>query len=196
MNKILKITVMAAIVSAVSTFTTIGTTLAAEALPTAVIAVIDSRMVRFNSAAGKDIQSQLDKIRTKFQAEIADQEKTLKEEEATLKSQRSILPKESYDAKVKDFQNKVLTVQREVQIKNRQLETALGNAQNELQRALKPILQKILKQHKATMIMDVSLVIEKGPGLDVTTKVIEALDQVLPSIKVELPAANATPAAK
>ncbi|HEC01274.1 MAG: OmpH family outer membrane protein [Alphaproteobacteria bacterium] len=196
MNKILKITVMAAIVSAVSTFTTIGTTLAAEALPTAVIAVIDSRMVRFNSAAGKDIQSQLDKIRTKFQAEIADQEKTLKEEEATLKSQRSILPKESYDAKVKDFQNKVLTVQREVQIKNRQLETALGNAQNELQRALKPILQKILKEHKATMIMDVSLVIEKGPGLDVTTKVIEALDQVLPSIKVELPAANATPAAK
>jgi len=187
---------MAAIVSAVSTFTTIGTTLAAEALPTAVIAVIDSRMVRFNSAAGKDIQSQLDKIRTKFQAEIADQEKTLKEEEATLKSQRSILPKESYDAKVKDFQNKVLTVQREVQIKNRQLETALGNAQNELQRALKPILQKILKEHKATMIMDVSLVIEKGPGLDVTTKVIEALDQVLPSIKVELPAANATPAAK
>ncbi|VAV87224.1 hypothetical protein MNBD_ALPHA02-1058 [hydrothermal vent metagenome] len=196
MNKIIKITVMAAIVSAVSTFTTIGTTLAAEALPTAVIAVIDSRMVRFNSAAGKDIQSQLDKIRTKFQAEIAEQEKSLKEEEATLKSQRSILPKESYDAKVKDFQNKVLTVQREVQIKNRQLETALGNAQNELQRALKPILQKILKEHKATMIMDVSLVIEKGPGLDVTTSVIEALDQVLPSIKVELPAASATPAAK
>ncbi len=196
MNKIIKITVMAAIVSAVSTFTTIGTSLAAEALPTAVIAVIDSRMVRFNSAAGKDIQSQLDKIRTKFQAEIAEQEKKLKEEEATLKSQRSILPKESYDAKVKDFQNKVLTVQREVQIKNRQLETALGNAQNELQRALKPILQKILKEHKATMIMDVSLVIEKGPGLDVTTNVIEALDQVLPSIKVELPAASATPVAK
>jgi len=35
--------------------------------------------------------------------------------------------------------------------------------------------------------MDVSLVIEKAPGLDVTTKVIEALDEVLPSIKVELP---------
>ncbi len=188
MNKIIKITLMAAIATVVVTFSNTATIVAAQSLPPAVIAVIDSRMVRFNSAAGKDIQNQLDAIRTKFQAEIAEQEKSLKEEETTLKSQRSILPKESYDAKVKDFQNKVLTVQREVQIKNKQLETALGNAQNELQRALKPILQKILKEHKATMIMDVSLVIEKTSGLDVTTKVIEALDQVLPSIKVELPA--------
>ncbi|MCF8474746.1 MAG: OmpH family outer membrane protein [Emcibacter sp.] len=191
MKKIIKITVMTAIATAVSLFTTIGTAaVSAQELPQAVIAIIDSRMVRFNSAAGKDIQNQLDKIRTKFQAEIAEQEKALKEEETTLKSQRSILPKESYDAKVKDFQNKVLTVQREVQIRNRQLETALGNAQNELQRALKPIFQKILKEHKATIIMDVSLVIEKTAGLDVTTKVIEALDQSLPSIKVELPSSE------
>jgi len=195
MNKIIKITLMAAMVATVSTFSQITTVAVAEALPPAVIAVIDTRMVRFNSAAGKDIQNQLDAIRTKFQTEIAEQEKTLKEEETTLKSQRSILPKESYDAKVNDFQNKVLTVQREVQIKNKQLEAALSNAQNELQRALKPILQKVLKDHKATMIMDVSLVIERTSGLDVTTKVIEALDLALPNIKVELPAVSA-PAAQ
>jgi len=138
---------MVAIAAAVTTFSNIATVSATEALPPAVIAVIDSRMVRFNSTAGKDIQNQLDTIRKKFQAEIAEQEKTLKEEETTLKSQRSILPKESYDAKVKDFQNKVLTVQREVQIKNKQLEIALGNAQNELQRALKPILTKNSKKN-------------------------------------------------
>ncbi|PCJ30425.1 MAG: hypothetical protein COA93_12320 [Alphaproteobacteria bacterium] len=191
MNKIIKMTLMAAIAATVSTISPLATVAAAQSLPPAVIAVIDSRMVRFNSAAGKDIQNQLDAIRTKFQTEIAEQEKTLKEEETTLKAQRAILPKDAYDAKVNDFQNKVLTVQRQVQIKNKQLETALGNAQNELQRALKPILQKILKDHKATMIMDVSLVIEKTSGLDVTTKVIEALDLVLPNIKVELPAVNA-----
>jgi len=194
MKKIIKITLIAAIASAVSSFSNIATVVAAEPLPQAVIAVIDSRMVRFNSAAGKDIQRQLDTIRTRFQAEIAEQEKTLKAEETTLKSQRSILPKESYDAKVKDFQNKVLTVQREVQIKNKLLETALGNAQGDLQRALKPIFQKILKDYNATMIMDVSLVIEKTAGLDVTTKVIEALDLVLPSIKVVLPPTPDMPA--
>lgn len=194
MNKIIKITIMAAIASAVSTITNIGTVIAAEALPQAVIAVIDSRKVRFNSAAGKDIQNQLDSIRKKFQAEISEKEKKLQEEETTLKGQRAILPKESYDAKVNDFQNKVRTVRMEVQIKNKQLEAALGAAQTELQRALKPILQKVLKDHKATMIMDVSLVIEKTPGLDVTTKVIEELDLVLPSIKVELPAAANLPA--
>ncbi len=195
MKKLIKITIMVAVAATLSTLSNITSTVAAEALPPAVIAIIDSRMVRFNSAAGKDIQSQLDKIRKKFQVEITEQEKKLKAEEATLKSQRSILPKESYDAKVRDFQNKVLTVKREVQIKNKQLEAALGSAQNELQRALKPILQKILKEHKATMIMDASLVIEKSAGLDVTTSVIEALDQVLPNVKVELPVTAAAPAA-
>lgn len=192
MKQILKVTIMAAIASAASLMTPTGAVFAAEALPQAVIAVIDSRMVRFNSAAGKDIQNQLDAIRKKFQAEIAEQENALKEEETTLKSQRSILPKESYDAKVKDFQNRVMTVRREVQIKNQQLGTAMEVAQEQLQRALKPILQKVLKDHKATMIMDVSLLLEKAPGLDVTTKVIEELDQVLPTIKVELPPVNPT----
>ncbi|NOZ42425.1 MAG: OmpH family outer membrane protein [Alphaproteobacteria bacterium] len=187
MKKLIKITIMVAIAATVTTLSNVTTTFAADALPPAVIAIIDSRRVRFNSAAGKDIQSQLDKIRKKFQLEITEKEKKLKKEETTLKSQRSILPKATYDAKVRDFQNKVLTVKREVQIKNRQLEASLNSAQNELQRALKPILQKILKERKATMIMDTSLVIEKTPGLDVTTSVIEALDQVLPSVKVKLP---------
>ncbi len=192
MKQTIKVTIMAAIASAASFMAPTGAVIAAEALPQAVIAVIDSRMVRFNSAAGKDIQNQLDAIRKKFQAEIAEQENALKEEETTLKSQRSILPKESYDAKVKDFQNRVMTVRREVQIKNQQLGTAMEVAQEQLQRALKPILQKVLKDHKATMIMDVSLLLEKTPGLDVTTKVIEELDQVLPTIKVELPPVNST----
>ncbi|PHZ85347.1 OmpH family outer membrane protein [Paremcibacter congregatus] len=194
MKQIIRNTVMAAIVTAATFTTNMGNAIAAEALPQAVIAVIDSRMVRFKSAAGQDIQAQLDTIRKKFQAEIAEQENVLKAEEATLKTQRSILPKESYDAKLRDFQNKVVTVQREVQLKNQQLETALTNAQNELQRALKPILQKVLKDHKATMIMDVSLVIEKATGLDVTTAVIEQLDQVLPTVKVVLPTAPASAA--
>ncbi|WP_138380125.1 OmpH family outer membrane protein [Luteithermobacter gelatinilyticus] len=159
----------------------------AETLPKAVIAVIDTRMVRFNSAAGKDIQAQLDQIRQKFQNEIAAKEKQLKEEEESLKTQRSIMQKEAYEAKVREFQGKVVAVQREVQLKQRQMEAALVNAQNEVQRALKPILQKVLNEHGATVIMDKSLIIEQVPGLDVTTKVIEQLDQVLPTVKVELP---------
>lgn len=188
MKQIIKITSLLAIAMSVAFTTNITAGFSAEALPNAVIAVIDSRQVRFNSAAGKDIQAQLDTIRQKFQTEIAEKEVTLKEEEATLKSQRAILPKDSYEAKVREFQNKVLEVQREVQAKNKQLEAALVSAQNKVQRALKPILQKVLKDHKATMIMDISLVIEKAAGLDVTTRVIEQLDLALPTVKVEMPA--------
>lgn len=161
--------------------------MAADALPKAVIAIIDTRMIGLNSAAGKDMQNQLEQIRTKFQAEIQAQEKILKAEEETLKSQRSIMAPDAYEAKVREFQIKVQNVQRGVQNRNLQLDSARNAAKNELQRALKPILQSVLKEYKATVIMDKSLIIEQAPGLDVTTRVIEQLDAVLPSVKVELP---------
>ncbi|HPF46385.1 MAG TPA: hypothetical protein PK690_05915, partial [Emcibacteraceae bacterium] len=67
------------------------------------------------------------------------------------------------------------------------LETAIVNANNAIERELKPILQKILKDTGATMMLDKNLIREQIPGLDVTTRVIEQLDLVMPSTTVSLP---------
>lgn len=170
----------------------IDTVQAAGVLPKAVIAVIDTRQVRLNSAAGKDIQNQLEQIRKAFQAEIQSKEKALKKEKDTLEAQRSIMAPDAFTAKGREFQAKLQGVQLEIQNKNRQLEAAISVAETELQRALKPILQAVLKNNKATVIFDKSLIIEQAPGLDVTTEVIEQLDAVLPSVKVQIP--NGAPA--
>ncbi|MFC7050579.1 OmpH family outer membrane protein [Emcibacter nanhaiensis] len=185
MKHFTKFALMAAIVLGINTFSSFEEA-TAQALPKVAIAVIDSRRITMDSAAGKDIRRQLDVIRQKFQAEIVAKETELKKEEESLSNQRSLVPKEVYEQKVVEFRGKVADMQRDAQAKNRQLEVALVNAQNKLQSALTPIYQKILKERGANMIIDKSLVIEHNAALNVTDEVIEQLDQVLPAVKVEL----------
>ncbi|WP_417318039.1 OmpH family outer membrane protein [Emcibacter sp.] len=184
MRHITKFALMAAIVLGINSLSSVEEA-TAQALPKVSIAVIDSRRITMDSAAGKDIRRQLDLIRQKFQAEIVAKETELKKEEESLSNQRSLVPKEVYEQKVVEFRGKVADMQRDAQAKNRELEVALVNAQNKLQSALTPIYQKILKERGANMIIDKSLVIEHAAALNVTDEVIEQLNQVLPAVEVE-----------
>ena len=158
-----------------------------QEIPKAVIAVIDTQHIQRTSLAGRDIQVQIDALRSKFQAEMQKEEDSLRAEGEELKRQQAILAPEAFQAKGRAYQQKVQAAQRMAQEKRRQLELALRQAMNQLQRALVPILQEIMDKRKITLIVDKSQVVLQAPGLEITTEVIEELDRRLPSVKVELP---------
>jgi outer membrane protein len=166
---------------------TLGAGVAAEAAPAASIVIIDSQKIQRDSLAGKDIVGQFDAIRTQVQSEIQGEEDKLRGEEDELKRQRDILSPDAFEAKRQAFEQKVADVQRKVQEKNAQLRTALDKANGELQRAVMPILNKMLESKNATLMIDKGQIIVMAPnkGLDVTTDVIEQLDRVLPGVKVD-----------
>mgnify|MGYP000014677952 FL=1 len=167
-----------------------------QAIPTAKIIVIDNRVISDNAAVAKDINRQATQIQSQMEAELKTKENALRAENEDLKTKINIMPQEAYNQLQQAFQVKVNEYQQDVQIKNRQLEVAIVNANAEIERALKPILQSILKETGATLMMDKSLIREQVPGLDVTTRVIEQLDIAMPSITVELPPVpEAAPAA-
>ena len=167
-----------------------------QEIPTAKIVVIDNRVISANAAVAKDINRQATQIQTQMEAELKTKENALRAENDDLKTKINIMPQEAYNQLQQEFQVKVNEYQQDVQIKNRQLEIAIVNANAEIERALKPILQNILKETGATMLMDKNLIREQVPGLDVTTRVIEQLDLVMPSTTVELPPVpEAAPAA-
>jgi len=101
------------------------------------------------------------------------------------------MPQATYETKAKEFQAKVVNLERSVQARRNQIEQAVRAADAELQRALKPILQDVMQEAGATMIMDKSMVIEHADGLDVSVKVRQRLDAVLKNVKVQLPVAAA-----
>jgi outer membrane protein len=169
----------------------------AQTIPVAKIAIIDNRTISANAAVAIDINRQVTQIRADMQAELQTKGNELRAEEESLKGQSAIMPQEAYNQKVQEFQQKAAGYQRDVQIKSQQLEIAIANANTEVERALKPILQKILQETGATMLMEKALVLEQMPGLDVTTRVVEELDLAMPSTTVvlpEVPAAAAAPA--
>lgn len=158
------------------------------------IAVVDTRLINLNSAVAQEITRQVNQIRTQLQSEITATENDLKAEDEELKSQSSIMAPEAYAQKAEEFQKKVVEYQRELQTKNAQLEFALNTARGEVERALKPIYQTVLKNTGATMLIDKSMILEQAPGIDVTTMIIELLDLALPSVIIELPESPAVAA--
>ena len=188
MMKQIKLNIMI-LISAVVLSTLFAYSLAsAQAIVASKIAVIDTRLIALNSAVAKDINRQMNIIRSDIEAELATRRTALTQEDTQLKSQQSIMAKEAYDARIAEFQVKINAYQRDVQTKSRQIEVAMTNANSELERSLKPIYQEVLRNSGATMLMEKSMIIEQVPGLDVTTQVIEKLDIALPSITVTLPA--------
>ncbi len=159
----------------------------AQDIPAAKIIVIDNRQISANAAVAKDISRQVSQIESQMQIELQGIEATLKAEQEELQSQINMIPQDAYNQRAQDFQLKVNQYQQNVQRKRLQLERALVNADAEVERALKPILQDVLKQTGATLLMDKTIIIEQVPGLDVTTRVIEQLDLAMPSLQVVLP---------
>ncbi|WP_249035364.1 OmpH family outer membrane protein [Pseudemcibacter aquimaris] len=177
------------ILATVFAFTAVAfsTTSNAQAIPEAKIAVVDNRLISSNAAVAIDINRQVAKIQADMQTEMQTKGNALRTEEEELKGQSAIMPQEAYNQKVAEFQQKAVAYQREVQLKSRQLEVAIATANTEVERALKPILQKILQETGATILLEKAFVLEQAPGLDVTTRVIEELDLAMPTTTVVLP---------
>ena len=176
----------------------------ATALPTAAFAqaaaaqtsiiVVDMDRVGADSAAGKSGQTQLKAKVDSLQARgksLADQLRS--EEETLLKArQANTMAPEAFQAKVKDLQTK-----------QNNARTELGNRENELQRsqaavrqqifnAVGPIIQAVMRERGASIVLTRDAALAVAPTLDVTADVIRRLDAALPRVNATAPAAAPT----
>lgn len=176
----------------------------ATALPTAAFAqaaaaqtsiiVVDMDRVGADSAAGKSGQTQLKAKVDSLQARgksLADQLRS--EEETLLKArQANTMAPDAFQAKVK-----------ELQTKQNNARTELGNRENELQRsqaavrqqifnAVGPIIQAVMRERNASIVLTRDAALAVAPTLDVTAEVIRRLDAALPRVNATAPAAAPT----
>lgn len=175
---VLVATVSALMVSGIAT---------AQEIPAAKIIVVDTRLISTNSAVAQDMNRQITQIQNDLAAEIEAQNAALRTESQEIEQQRPLQPPEVFEQRSEEFRLKVSQHQQDLQQKQLILERVLIEANDEVQRILKPILQNVLQQTGATMMVEKANVMEQIPGLDVTTSVIEQLDLALPALKIELP---------
>ena len=158
------------------------------------IVVIDRQLILQRSSAGKEMVTQTQNLSKQAETQFRTEETALQGEAVQLQQQMAILAADVRAQKEKDFTAKQQAFQTRVQQRQAQIQAGFNNAARQLEVALDPILQTIMRERGANMVLDRSAVIVAAVDVDVTNVAVQRLDRALPHIKVELGQAPAAPA--
>ncbi|HEY4275813.1 MAG TPA: OmpH family outer membrane protein [Rhizomicrobium sp.] len=163
------------------------------------ILLIDRQAILRFSKVGQDVAKQVEGYGNQAKGEIAGQQKALQAEAQQLQQQIAILAADAKAKKIKDFENKQAGMQAAAQKKEQAIQGGFMMAQATIAKTLEPILQGLMQQRGANMILDKNALVYASPdavkAFDITEAAINALNQKLPSLKVSM-AAPPAPAKK
>jgi Skp family chaperone for outer membrane proteins len=150
--------------------------------------MIDMRRIMGLSKVGQDIQHQVESLKQQASRDLNSEGAALKNEETQLQQQAAILAPDVKARRIKEFQAKAAAFQQKVQRRGGLIQGGVIKAQRQIEQALGPILQGIMKERGATILLDRSSILLAPNSIDVTQLVIQRLDMKIPTAKVELTA--------
>jgi len=194
--------ICAAAMAAVCAFGTFGTDAAMAAppvppaggAPVARILMVDLRRVLGESKVGRDMQRQAEGLKANATKELEGESKGLERDQVALQQQAAILAADVKARRIKEFEQKREAFQKKVQNRSEMIQLGVMKAQRQIEQALGPVLQGILRERGGSVLVDRSAVLLAPNALDVTDITIQRLDTKMSSVKVELvaPPKNAT----
>lgn len=167
---------------------------AAKPAPAAVILFLDRAAVLRKSAAGAELQKQAESIAKKIQSDLGPEDKKIQTDIQALQAQADVLSPQARQAKIKEIETRRQALQKKIQERQLALQNGIGNARTQMERSLSPILEKIMVERKANLLLDRGLVVLGTNELDITNTAIDRLNKALPTVKVT-PVAPKAPAA-
>lgn len=149
------------------------------------VAVVNVQKILAESSAAKDLQTQLEKQRDQYQAQIKTQEEKLKKEEAELVKQKGVLTKEAFEQKQKDFVNQINTVRKDVQDKRVKLDTAYKQALSTINQTMQGIINDLAEEKDFNLAFPASGLIYAPKEFDITDEVLKRLNSKLPKVALK-----------
>src|SRR4029079_2533205 len=132
---------------------------AAAGPPVPRVIVIDRNFIMQRSSAGKDMVAQTQNLSKQAETQFRTEEQQLQSEAAQLQQQLAILAADVRDKREKDFIAKQQGFQSRVQQRQQEIQAVFNKAAGQLEVALEPILQAIMKERGANMVLDRQAVI-------------------------------------
>lgn len=163
----------------------------AASAPAPKIVVIDKAAIMQFSKVGQDIARQMQSLANQAKSDLTAQGRALQTEGRTLQQQVAILAPDLKAKRMAAFEAKQKSLQSAAQKKDEQLKAGFYQARQAMEQALGPIVQDVVKQRGANIVMDKQAVVfATANGFDITQDVIAQLDAKMPTYKVNL---NAPP---
>jgi Skp family chaperone for outer membrane proteins len=166
----------------------------AQAVPAAVIAVLDLDRVTTDCNACKTAQaalrSQVEAYQTREKTLAAPLEAEQKSIQAAIDALKGKDPDAALQARIRAFQSKQQNGAQELATQQQQIKANQAYIQKQIQDKLNPIYQQVMQRRGANVLMEVGATLATSQNLDVTNDVVAALNAALPSIVTTAPAAQ------
>lgn len=156
-------------------------------LPAPKVLVINRPAIMQASKVGQDIARQVQAYANQAKAEMEGQAKALQAEGQALQQQIAILAPDVKQKKIDEYQKKEAALQGMAQRREAQIQGGVMAAQQQVEGVMGPILQSIMQQRGANMILDKSAVVfANSSAFDITQAAIDQLNQKMSTVKVTL----------
>lgn len=167
----------------------------AQAIPGAVIAVVDLEKVSSECTACKAAKTALEGQVTALKSREATLAAPLKTEGQSLQAAVEALkgkePDAALQARIKAFQTKQQQGAQEIARQTNQIQRNQAYVSQQISTKLGPIYQQVMQRRGANVMVEAGATLASGANLDVTNDVLAALNQQLPSVSTTAPAAPA-----
>ncbi|HSZ74904.1 MAG TPA: OmpH family outer membrane protein [Rhizomicrobium sp.] len=155
-------------------------------VPMPKILVINREALLRASKVGQSIGLQVQAYTQQAEKDLKGQGDALRAEGQSLQQQIAILAPDVKAKKIADFQAKERALQMKIQQRQTLIQGGVLKARGQIEQALAPIIQGIMAERGANLLLDRAAVVFGTADMDVTRVAIQRLDQKLPTVKVEL----------
>lgn len=167
----------------------------AQAIPAAVVAVVDLDRVTAECNACKTAQAalrgQVEAYRTREQTLATPLETEQKSIQTAIDALKGKEPDAALKARVQSFQAKQQTAAQELSSQQQQIQRNQQYIQKQIQDKLGPIYQQVMQRRGANVLVEVGTTLAAAQNVDVTNDVLASLNASLPTIATTAPAAPA-----
>ncbi len=149
------------------------------------IAYLDMNIIMFKSLAGQSIQKQLETKHKKNIENFKKSEKSFKDKEEKILTKKNVLSKEDYEKEILKLRTEV----KDFRITRKEAIDSLTKKRLEsiqkLLKSISPILGEYSKEKNISIIFDQKYIIVGKTDLNITTEILELLDNKVKKISLD-----------
>jgi len=146
---------------------------------------IDMKKILNESKAGKGAQNYLKNKLQEETKKFDKEQSALKKEETDLISKKKLISAEEYKKKLNELRKKNISHQKSRRLAANNIFKKRETARQELNKALKPILEKYMSENNITVVVDKKSIVVAKTEIDLTNKILKLLDKDLKSINLK-----------
>ena len=154
------------------------------------VVVIDQQRVMAESSAGLDIAQKVHQISTTIQSELTPEANALQQQGESLEARTANMSMEAIGAdqalrtEVETYAQRAQQFSLDRQFAAAELQATERAAWTRFYQALQPVLEQVITENGASVMLDTSQTVWSSESVDVTASVITKMNAALPSVEV------------